>query len=149
MSRARLEHHARPMPVGPHGLNNIPMGVIKIEKNIAGVALLSIGQKIYVIAVTIAFAQKAYQLPGIQSRSPGASRWAAAVNQANEVELTAHRRQLRRTTCEVMKNPRSDTELVTRIREWARVLGTYNEFSVNDNTPNCVSQPRDALQNSS
>lgn len=148
MSRARLEHHARPMPVGPHGLNNIPMGVIKIEKNIAGVALLSIGQKIYVIAV-IAFAQKAHQLPGIPKPFSGGIPSAAAVNQANEVELTAHRRQLRRTTCEVMKNPRSDTELVTRIREWARVLGTYNEFSVNDNTPNCVSQPRDALQNSS
>jgi hypothetical protein len=49
MARAGLEHHARLMAIGPHKRQHISSGVIQIEENIAGIAMLGVGEKIDVI----------------------------------------------------------------------------------------------------
>jgi hypothetical protein len=99
MAWAALEHHRRLMAIGSHELKDIGSGVIEVDQNVAGVALLGIGQKIYVITLMIACAQKAHHRSTHQLTSiPKPFSWTrlscGAMNQADEVESIRHGREL-------------------------------------------------------
>ena len=99
MARAGLEHHAGLMTISAHEFKDPRWGVIEVEENIAGIAILGIGEQIYVVTLAVACAQKAHhgsthqltRIPKPFSRTHSAC---GMVNQPNEVEFIRHSRQL-------------------------------------------------------
>lgn len=148
MTRAGLEHHTRLMATSSHPRQHIGRGVIEVEQNIAGVLILAEGEKIDVKALKVACAQEAqYRSPQQLTRIPHSFAWArlscAAMDQANEVELIRHRRQL------AAHCMRSDEEsAIPHAHEnAAEAPRAYNGLSSNGNNPlNAVSQSKGAPQ---
>jgi len=99
MAGAGLEQDTRLMAIGSHARQNIRPEVIQIEENIAGVTILSEGEKIDVKALKVACTQEAqYRSPQQLTNIPHSFAWARpsceAMNQANEIELIRHGRKL-------------------------------------------------------
>ena len=99
MARAGPEQDTRLMAIGSHARQNIRRRVIQIEENIAGVAILSEREKVDVKALKVACAQEAqYRSPQQQTNIPNSFAWTrpscAAMNQANDIQLIRHGREL-------------------------------------------------------
>ena len=99
MAGAGPKQDTRLMAIGSHAGQNICCRVIQIEENIPGVAILSEGEKINVKALKIACAQEAqYRSPQQQTNIPNSFAWTrpscAAMNQANDIQLIRHGREL-------------------------------------------------------
>src|SRR5260370_18267439 len=83
-------------------------GVIKAEENIAGIAILGIGEQVYVVTLAVACAQKAHRgstpqltrIPKPFSRTHSAC---GMVNQTDEVEFIRHSRHLAADTVQGKK----------------------------------------------
>jgi hypothetical protein len=85
--------------MGSHQRKDIRSGVVQVEKNIAGVAILGVGEKINVKSLKIACAQKAqHRSPRQLTHIPHSFTWArlscGAMDQTNEIEIIRHGRQL-------------------------------------------------------
>jgi hypothetical protein len=146
MARAGLQHHTRLMAISTHAGKDIGSGVIEVNQNVAGVALLGIGQKIDVITLLVTCAQKAHHRSTYQlTRIPHSFSWTRlacdAVNQADEVESIGHGRELAADSIPGKKESaieHGDENAIEAPRN-------YNEFSLNGNNPlNSVSQSRGA-----
>ena len=99
MAGAGSEQDTRLMAIGSHVWQNTRRRVIQIEENISGVAILSEGEKIDVKALKVACAQEAqYRSPQQLTNIPHSFAWTrpscAAMNQANDIELIRHGREL-------------------------------------------------------
>ena len=99
MARASAEQDTRLMAIGSHARQNIRPEVIQIEENIAGVTILSEGEKIDVKTLKVACPQEAqYRSPQQVCTIPHSFAWAGpscqAMDQAKEIELIRHSRQL-------------------------------------------------------
>jgi hypothetical protein len=134
------------MAIGSHAGKNIESGVIEVNENVSGIALIGIGQKIDVITLLVTGAQKAHHRSTHQLTSiPQSFSWArlscGAVNQADEVERIRHRRELAADSV-----PGKKESAIEHGNENAiEAPRNYNEFSVNGNNPlNSVSQSRGA-----
>ena len=149
MTRAGLEHHTRLMATGSHPRQHIGGGVIQVQQNIAGVVILGERDKIDVKALKVACAQEAQNRSPQQLTSiPHAFAWARlsceAMDQANEIVLIGHRRQL---AADCM---RGNEESVIRHghENAAEAPSAYNGFSLNGNSPlSFVSHSKGAPQN--
>ena len=136
------------MAIGSHELKDIGSGVIEVDQNVAGVALLGIGQKIYVITLMVACAQKAHHRSTQQLTSiPKPFSWTrlpcGAMNQADEVESIRHGRELAADGVRGKKESAIEHGHEDEIEE----PRDYNEFSANGKNPlKPVSQPKGALQ---
>lgn len=148
MARAALEHDTRFMAIGSHELQDIVSGVIEIEENVAGVILLGIGKKIYVITLMVTCAQKAHHRSTHQLTStPKPFSWTrltcGAVNQVDEVEIIRHGRELAADSVRGKKESTVEHEYENAIK----APGNYNDFSASGCNPlKPVSQPRGSLQ---
>jgi hypothetical protein len=146
MARASLEHHARLVATSSHKRQHIGSGVIQVEENIAGVAILSEGEKINVKALKIACAQEAQhrsprQLPNIPHSFTWARTSCGAMDQADEIEIIRHGRKLA-TDCVQSEEESAIGHGPENATEAPRA---YNDFSANGNNPlNSVSQLRGA-----
>ena len=151
MARAALKHHTRLMAIGLHELKGIGSGVIEVDQNVASVALLGIGQKIYVITLMVTCAQKAHHRSTHQlTRIPKTFSWTrlscGAVNQADKVERIRHGRELTADSVQGKK----ESAIEHRDENAIEAPRYYNDFSANGNNPlNSVSQPKGALHTSS
>ena len=99
MAGASAEQNTRLMAIGSHARQNIRREVIQIEENIAGVTILSEGEKIDVKALKVACAQEAqYRFPQQLANIPHSFAWAGpsceAMDQANDIKLIRHGREL-------------------------------------------------------
>ena len=148
MTRAGLEHHARLMATGSHPRQHIGPGVIQVKQNIAGVVILGEREKIDVKALKVACAQEAqYRSPQQLTSIPHSFAWARlsceTMDQANEIELIGHRRQL---TADCMRGD-EESAIPHGHENAAKAPRAYNGFSLNGNNPlNFVSQLRGAPQ---
>ena len=148
MARAGLEHHTRFMAMSSHPGQHIARGMIQVEENIAGVAILGVGEKIDVKTLKVACAQEAqYRSPQQLSNIPDSFAWArpscGAMDQANEIELIRHRQQLA-TDC--MRRDEEST-IGHGHKSAAEAPLAYNGFSLNgNNSLNPVSQSKGAAQ---
>jgi hypothetical protein len=122
------------------------IGVIEVNENVAGIALIGIGQKIYVITLLVTGAQKAHhrstpQLTGIPQSLSRARLSCGAVNQADEVERIRHGRELAADSVPGKKESaieHGDENAIETPRN-------YNVYSADGNSPlNSVSQSRGA-----
>ena len=146
MTRAGLDHHTRLMATGSHPRQHIGGGVIQVKQNIAGIVILGKREKIDVKALKVACAQEAqYRSPQQLTCIPHPFAWARlsrqAMDQANEIELIWHRRQL---AADCM---RGDEESAIRHghENAAAPPRAYNGFSLNGNNPlNFVSHSKGA-----
>ena len=147
MARAALQHHTRLMAIRTHAGKDIGSGVIEVNQNVAGVALLGIGQKIDVITLLVTCAQKAHHRSTHQlTRIPHSFSWTRlscdAVNQADEVESIGHGRELAADSIPGKK----ESAIEHGDENAIEAPPNYNEFSVNGNEPlKSVSQSRGAL----
>jgi hypothetical protein len=87
------------MPVGAHGMDDLIIGVIQIEENVAGIAVTSKGVEEDIISFAIAEPQEGHRgTPRELHGRPNPISWkgpaAAAVNQTNLVIVARHGRQL-------------------------------------------------------
>ena len=146
--RAGLKHHTRLMPISSHPRQHITGGLIQVQKNIAGVVILGEGEKINVKALKVACTQKAhYRSPQQLTNIPHSFAWTRpsceAMDQANEIELIRHRRQL------AMNCMRGNEEsaIVHGHEDAQEAPRAYNGFSLNGNNPlNHVSHSKGASQ---
>jgi hypothetical protein len=149
MARAALEHHTRLMAIGAHEGKNIGSGVIQVEENIAGVAMLGIGQEIDVITLLVARAQKAQHRSTSQlTNIPNSFAWArpscGAMNHADEIEIIRHGRKLAADSVQGEEESAIKHEHENAIE----APRDYNEFSANGVNPlKPVSQSMGAPQN--
>ena len=137
------------MAIAAHAWQDIGSDVIKIEENVAGIAMLGIGQQIDVIPLTVACAQKAYhrsthQLTSIPKPFSWTGLTCGAVNQPNKVEIIRHGRHLVADGV-----PGKEESAIAHGHENAiEASYDYNEFSANGNNPlKPVSQPRGSVHN--
>ena len=146
MARAALKHHTRLMAIGSHEWKDVGSRVIEVNENVAGIALIGIGQKIYVITLLVTGAQKAHhrsthQLTGIPQSFSWARLSCGAVNQADEVERIRHGRELAADSVPGKKESaieHGDENAIETPRN-------YNVYSADGNSPlNSVSQSRGA-----
>lgn len=99
MARAGVNHYAGLMAMGAHGIQHGGRGLVQIHENVAGAIGKGVGLKVHIISVTVARAQKSYDgFPTKLSRGPqpgaGESSAGVMVNQADEVALPRHGREL-------------------------------------------------------
>ena len=146
MARASLQYYTRLMAIASHERKNLGSGMIQVEENIAGVAMLGIGQKINVMTLKVACAQKAHHRSASQlTRIPNPFSWTRlsgeAMNHADEVEIVRHRRELAPHGV-----PGKKESAIAHGHENAiEASRDYNDFSANGNNPlNSVSQSRGA-----
>lgn len=146
MARARLQDHTRLMAMAAHERKNRGSGVIQVQKNIAGVAMLGIGQEINIMTLQVACAEKAHHRSARQqTRIPNPFSWTRfsgeAMNHADEIEIARHGREL--TAHGV---PGQKKSAIAHGHENAiEASRDYNDFSANGNNPlNSVSQLRGA-----
>jgi hypothetical protein len=146
MPRATLQHHTRLMAIGTHAGKDIGSGVIEVNQNVAGIALLSVGKKVDVITLLVPCAQKTHHRPAHQlTRIPHSFSWTrlpcGAVNQADAIESIRHGRELAADRVPGKKESaieHGDENAIEAPRN-------YNEFSATGNTPlNSVSQSKGA-----
>ena len=148
MARAGLEHHTWLMAISAHAGKDMGSGVIQIEENIAGIAMLGIGQQIDVIPLTVACAQKAHHSSTHQLTTiPKPFSWTrlscGTMNQADEVEIIGHGRELAADSV----RGEEESAIEHGLENESEAPRHYNDFSANGNDPlNSVSQPRGALQ---
>jgi len=148
MARAGAEHHAGLMTISSHEFKDTRWGVIKVEENIAGIAILGIGEQIYVVTLPVACAQKAdrgstHQLTRIPKPFSRTHSACGMVNQTDEVEFIRHSRQLAADSVQGKEKSAVGHGFETAIEAPRR----YNDFSANGNNPlNSVSQSKGALQ---
>ena len=150
MAGAGLEQDTRLMAIGQHSWQDIGR-VIQVEENIAGVARLGEGEKIDVIALKVACAQEA-QYRSLQQLTniPHSFAWArpssGAMDQANEIKLIRHGRELA-ADCVRRKK---ESAIKHRPENAAKLPRAYNHFSANGNNPlSFVSQCKGSLQQGS
>jgi len=148
MARASLQHYTRLMAVASQERKNLGSGVIQVEKNIAGVAMLGIGQKINIMTLKVACAEKTHHRSACQmTRIPNPfsrTRFSGeAMNHADEIEIIRHGRELAAHGV-----PGKKKSAIAHGHENAiKASGGYNDFSANGNNPlNSVSQSRGAPQ---
>src|SRR5215469_1911274 len=149
MARASLQHHTRLMAIASHERKNLGSGVIQVEKNIAGVAMLGIRQKINIMTLQVACAEKTHhrsahqqiRIPNPFSRTRFSGE---AMNHADEIEIIRHGRELAAHGV-----PGKKKSAIAHGHENAMEAScNYNNFSANGNYPlNSVSQSRGAPQN--
>jgi hypothetical protein len=146
MTRAGLQHHARLMAIGSHERKNLGSGMIQVEENIAGAAMLGIGQKINIMTLKVACAEKAHHRSACQmTRIPNPFAWrrfsGEAMNHADEIEIIRHGRELAAHGV-----PGKKKSAIAHGHENAiEAPRDYNDFSANGNNPlNSVSQSRGA-----
>ena len=87
------------MTGGPHGFHNGRVGVIQIDEDIAGVALLCVGMEVHVAAFPVANAQepdgsRMSQLGSGPQPLAGKCSSSLAVDETDEVEVVRHGREL-------------------------------------------------------
>jgi len=80
---AGLVQDTRLMAIGAHARDDIGSGVIQVEQNITGIAMLGIRPEIDVKALKVTCAQEAQQAETFSSRGPARG----ATNQADETEI--------------------------------------------------------------
>jgi hypothetical protein len=148
MARASLQHHTRLMAIASHERKNLGSGVIQVEKNIAGVAMLGIRLEINIMTLQVACAEKAHHRSAHQqTRIPNPFSWTRfsgeAMNHADEIEIIRHGRELAAHGV-----PRKKKSAIAHGHENAMEASrNYNDFSANGNYPlNSVSQSRGAPQ---
>jgi len=143
---ARLKYHTRLMPMGSHPRQNISGGLIQVQENIAGVAILGVGENVEIKALKITTAQKAQhrcsdQMTHIPHSFPWTNPSSRAMDQANEIEIIGHGRQLAANCVQSQKE-----SVIGHAYENAAVGPCdYNQLSTNGNSPlNSLSQSRGA-----
>jgi len=148
MTRTRLQHHTRLMAIGSHERKNLGSSVIQVEENIAGVAMLGIGQQINIMTLKVACAKKAHHRTACQlTRIPNPFSWTRfsgeAMNHADEIEIIRHGRELAAHSV-----PGKKKSAIAHGHENAtKASRAYNDFSANGNNPlKSVSQSRGAPQ---
>jgi hypothetical protein len=146
MARASLQHHTRLMAIASHERKKLGSGVIQVEENIAGIAMLGIGQKINIMTLQVACAEKAHHRSACQqSRIPNSFSWTRfsgeTMNQPDKVEIIRHGRELA-----AHRMPGKKESAIAHEHENATEASRdYNDFSANGNNPlNSVSQSRGA-----
>lgn len=136
MARARLQHYTRLMAIASHERKNLGSGMIQVEENIAGVAILGIGQKINIMTLKVSCSQKAHHRSACQlTRFPNPFSWTRfsgeAMNHADEVEIIRHRRELAPHCL-----PGKKESAIAHGHENAiKASRDYNDFSANGNNP--------------
>jgi hypothetical protein len=150
MTRASLQHHTRLMAIGSHERKNLGSGVIQVEENIASVVMLGIGQKINIMTLQVACAEKAHhrsacQMSCIPNPFSGTRFSGEAMNHADEIEIIRHGRELAAHGV-----PGKKKSAIAHGHENAMEASRdYNDFSANGNNPlNSVSQSRGAPHSS-
>src|SRR3977135_3102911 len=99
MARAGLQHHTRVMSVGAHDLHDHRSSTIHVDENIACVLVSGVGLDVHVASLAVANAQKpdgshTHQL-GCRPKPFSGKRTTCLVgNQANQIQLVGHRREL-------------------------------------------------------
>jgi len=147
MAGAGLEQDTRLMAIGSHAWQDIGR-VIQVEENIAGVAILGEGEKIDVKALKVACAQEAqYRSSQQLTNIPHSFAWARpsceAMDQANEIKLIRHGRELAADCVQRKK----ESAIKHRPENAAKVPRAYNDFSANGNNPlSFVSHCKGSLQ---
>src|SRR5207249_1819035 len=96
---AGLEYHSGSVSIAAHGFDDDEAGLIQIDEDVARMAFLGIELEVYVAAFPIARAQKSYSGRMRElSRGPqplsGESPLGRMVNQADQVKVVRHRREL-------------------------------------------------------
>jgi hypothetical protein len=148
MARTSLEHYRRLMAMGSHQRQHIGSSVIQIEENVTGVAILGVGEKINIKALKIACAQKAHhrstgQITNIPNSLTRAKPSCAAMDQANEIEIIRHGRQLAPDRV----GSEEESAIKHEHENAIEAPHDYNDFSSNGNNPlNAVSHSRGAPQ---
>ena len=148
MARAGLKHDTRFMAMGSHPRQHIGCGMIQVEENIAGVAILGVREKINVKALEIACTQEAQHHSTCQvSGCPQPFSWSwpvcGGVNQTDEVEIIRHGRELAANRLGHQKESAIEHEHDNA----AEASRAFKGFSANGNNPlKPVSQSRGALQ---
>src|SRR5260370_332329 len=99
MAGTGLEHHEGFMSMGTHGREDGRLRAVQVNQDVAGVVVLGIGMKIDIAALTIACTQEPdggqiHQLVCGPQPFPGERPFGEAVNQANEIQLARHGREL-------------------------------------------------------
>jgi hypothetical protein len=99
MAGAGLDHHARVMPVGAHGLHHGGRGLIEVDENVARVPVAGVGLQVDLASLAVAGPQKAgdgrvSQLSGCPQPFAGHRPAGVVVNQTDQVQLVGHRREL-------------------------------------------------------
>jgi len=136
MARASLQHHTRLMAIASHERKNRGSGVIQVEENVAGIALLGIGQKINIMSLQVASAEKAHHRSACQMtcipNSFSRTRFSGeAMNHADEIEIIRHGREL--TAHSV---PGKKKSAIAHGHDNAiEASRDYNDFSANGNNP--------------
>ncbi len=99
MARAGLQHHTRVMSVGAHDLHDHRSSTIQVDENIACVLVSGVGLDVHVASLAVANAQKpdgshTHQLGCRPKPFSGKRTTCLVVNQANQIQLVGHRREL-------------------------------------------------------
>ena len=95
MTGASLEHDTGLVSLGLHGGKDLPVGVVQIHQDIAGIAAVGIGMEVDVVSLQVPSAQKPYHGPlGQQASGPQpfsrAGDSGAMLNQTHQVEFVGH-----------------------------------------------------------
>src|SRR3989449_10900585 len=98
MTGASLEHDTGLVSLGLHGGKDLPVGVVQIHQDIAGIAAVGIGMEVDVVSLQVPSAQKPYHGPlGQQASGPQpfsrAGDSGAMLNQTHQVEFVGQDRK--------------------------------------------------------
>ena len=99
MAGAGLQHHTRVMSIGAHDFHNRGISTIQVDENIACVLVSGVGLDVHVASLAVANAQKpdgsrTHQLARRPKPFSGKRTTCLVVNQANQIQLVGHRREL-------------------------------------------------------
>ena len=99
MAGAGLQHHTRVMSVGAHDLHDHRSSTIQVDENIACVLVSGVGLDVHVASLAVANAQKpdgsrTHQITRRPKPFSGKRTTRLVVNQANQIQLVGHRREL-------------------------------------------------------
>jgi len=94
-----LEHGTGFMSIGVHGRDDVRVGVIEIDQDVAGVAALGVGVDVYVESLPIATTQKPYntslgELVGRPETLSRGRRSGDGMNETDQIKFVGHRRDL-------------------------------------------------------
>jgi hypothetical protein len=99
MAGTGLQHHARVVSLGAHGGDHRRLRTIQVEENVTRVLVVGVGLQIDVASLPVVPAQKpdggrTPQLVGRPKSFAGKCLPGLLVNQADQVQLVGHRREL-------------------------------------------------------
>jgi hypothetical protein len=120
--------------------------VVEVQENIAGVAMLGIGQEINIMALQVACTEKAHHRSARQlTRIPNPFSWTRfsgeVMNQTDKVEVIRHGRELAAHGVPAKK----ESTIAHGHENAIEASRDYNDFSANGNNPlNSVSQSKGA-----